>query len=127
VVEGPILARHKDVRHDALEIIEDFACCNPQCLKAGFGNSRITRDIALWVVAHRMRLAIHFDAQSPVKADKIDDVIDARELTTKTQAAGALTELLPKHDLGESQLTAKLARTTDIRTRSAHGAVLDAS
>jgi hypothetical protein len=125
VVEGPIPARREDVRHHAVQIIENIARSNPQRLEARVGERSISNLIALRPISHRMNIAINFDREPPFEAREIDDISPARILASKAKASGSRTQLLPKKNLRESQRPPQPTSETDVYIRGADSPVLD--
>jgi hypothetical protein len=117
MVEGPTRVSRHDVSHQVTETIENIARRNAQRCKSSVGKHIITFHIALWVVAHRMGFAINFDREPAFKTSKVSDVTTIRELTPEAEPVGTLAKLLPQHNLGQRQLTAKPTRGADVFLR----------
>src|SRR3982751_3737969 len=110
MVEGPTRADREDMRQHAFQIIEHIPGGNPQRVETSLGQHGIALQVALWTVTHRVRLTVDLDRQPTLEAGAIPDIAPARKLAAKPKPLGTFPQLLPQDDLGQGQLSAKLAR-----------------
>ena len=125
-MEGPIRAgRYNEPKH-ALKIIENVARRNPHGLKSGRGKNGIAIGVAAGIVPHRMRFAVDLDREALFEAGKIHDEPAARILPPEAEPAGPLTQLLPKQDFGQGEVTAESAGGANVPIGRANGAMFRA-
>ena len=114
MVEGPIHAGCRDHREHAFEITQDVAGWNPESVKASFPKDRITLEVALRVVAHRMCFPVHLDRQPAFETGEVGNIATARELPPKAKSARALAEMMPQYDFREGQLATQLTSKANV-------------
>src|SRR5213082_2438703 len=67
-----------------------------------------------------MRLAIHFDCQSCIAAEEVDDIRPGGMLSPKFESVGTLSKPMPENHFWQRHLASKLARALR-RARSCLG------
>jgi hypothetical protein len=70
-----------------------------------------------------MRFTVNLNRNPPLEAGEVDHIAGERKLSTKSQSARALPELLPQRHFGKTQLTPESTSRANILGRSTHSPV----
>ena len=114
VVEGQSCSsRSNDRIENRPDVTKNFRRRYPEGLYSGGSHPPVASRVSAGSVAAIMDLAVNFDRQTGIAAEKVQDVGAAGMLAAKLQAVRPLSQRLPEHDLGKGHFATQPACRAD--------------